>query len=453
MNVKSFAFGSLFTGIGGFDLALQASGMECLWQVERDKSCRSVLKREWNGVTLYDDVVRFRSFLEPRNAGRTSTAKPIRPNLICGGFPCQDLSVAGRRAGLAGNRSGLWFEFRRIIALLRPDWVLIENVDGLRSSNGGRDLGTILRSLGNMGYGWAYRVLDSQWFGLAQRRERVFIVGCLGSRTSAAKILFESDCLPWHPSPSRATGQRVAASLTRGTASGRGVNEPGRRREDDVNLAYCLNAKGGSGRIDGESETFVPVSSALSASGRGTERAGESRGQDVLIAHSLRAEGFDASEDGAGRGTPIIPIDMRQSSRGATMTNNRREGTTGGAPGTGIGEPGDPAFTVCGSHPQAIAFDERNVTSKTNRSRVEPGLPCHTLHADAPRVASIFGVRRLTPRECERLQGFPDDWTRWADDGSEISDSARYRMLGNAVSVPVVKWIGNRIATLQQIPK
>ena len=93
----------------------------------------------------------------------------------------------------------------------------------------------------------------------------------------------------------------------------------------------------------------------------------------------------------------------------------------------------------------AVAFDERNITSRENRSNPQPGDPCHTLHSDAPRLAASFGVRRLTPRECERLQGFPDDWTLYDANGKEISDSARYRMLGNAVAVPVARWIGERI--------
>lgn len=92
-----------------------------------------------------------------------------------------------------------------------------------------------------------------------------------------------------------------------------------------------------------------------------------------------------------------------------------------------------------------MAFDERNITSKGNRSRVEPGRECHTLHASPPSVSIKSGVRRLTPVECERLQGYPDDWTRWDDNGKEISDSARYRMIGNGVARPVIEWIGRRI--------
>lgn len=452
-------FGSLFSGCGGFDIGLERCGMTCLWQCEIDRQCQSVLARHWPNVVRYDDVRRMRAYLEAKNVSRTTT-RIVRPDWVCGGFPCQDLSVAGKRAGLAGSRSGLWFTFRRIVALLRPGGVLIENVDGLRSSNGGRDLGVILRALGDMGYGWAYRVFDSQWFGLAQRRERVFIVGCLGSRTRAAEILFEPDCLPLHPAPSREKGERVAASLTRGTASGRGVNEPGRRREDDVNLAVLGGGSGSCGWCDDtDRATFVPdvayacgtrdhkgpnsnvnqctLVEAFTNRGISTDdiaetaRAG-SHGGIPMVAYSLRGEGFDASEDGTGRSTLLV-------------------------------------------------FDERNITSKANRTRVEAGRECHTLHespptiafqtriasngrgqpkeiTDAltsceggmhagskPHIAGTFGVRRLTPRECSRLQGFPDEWNRWDADGNELSDSVRYRQMGNAVSVPVIQWIGSRI--------
>ena len=198
-------FWSLFSGVEGFGQGLGDAGMRCTLQVEIDAKCRSVLKRHWPNTERMDDVNRLRAYLEPRNARKVSR-ELVRPDGICGGFPCQDLSVAGKRAGLAGERSGLWFVFRRIIALVRPSWVCIENVPGLLSSDGGRDMGTILGSLGQLGYGWAYRVLDAQWFGIPQRRRRVFIVGCLGDWRRAGEVLFESDCLPWDSPPSREAG-------------------------------------------------------------------------------------------------------------------------------------------------------------------------------------------------------------------------------------------------------
>lgn len=153
-----------------------------------------------------------------------------------------------------------------------------------------------------------------------------------------------------------------------------------------------------------------------------------------IVAHTLRGEGFDASEDGTGRGTPLIPIDMRQASRGAKMTNNR---TDGGAPGTGIGMDGDPASTICDSHVPAVAYQQ--VASPITAGYAK-GAGVNDGKKGSPQnlLAGRMGVRRLMPIECERLQGFPDNWTHG-------SDSARYRMLGNAVAVPCAEWIGRRI--------
>lgn len=152
--------GSLFSGVGGFDLAFERAGFEIAWQCEIDRHASAVLKRHWPDVRLIGDV----HDIGPGDG-------PI--DVLVGGFPCQDLSVAGRRAGLAGERSGLFFEFARCIETLAPEWVVIENVPGLLSSNGGRDMATVVGTLGKLGYGWAYRVLDAQYDHLAQRRERV----------------------------------------------------------------------------------------------------------------------------------------------------------------------------------------------------------------------------------------------------------------------------------------
>lgn len=258
-------FISLFSGIGGFDLGLERAGMKCVAQVENDKQALAVLERHWPKVKRFDDV------------GTFQKKRGLSADLICGGFPCQDLSVAGKRAGLAGKRSGLFFEFMRIVGDFAPKWVLIENVPGLLSGCGcplcgvvaerlrkhhaawekklekdddpylparcecgeceigrelhqahsGRNLAIVLSSLVERGYGWAYRILDSQYFGLAQRRDRVFIVGHLGDARRAAEVLFESESLPWNPPPSRKAGEEVAPTFRNGTDSG--SNEHGNK--------------------------------------------------------------------------------------------------------------------------------------------------------------------------------------------------------------------------------
>lgn len=172
--------GSLFSGVEGFGLGFEQAGFEVLWQVEKEPFCLAVLKTHFPSAERFTDV---------RDVGKHNLRAV---DVVTGGFPCQDLSVAGKRAGLAGARSGLFWELTRILGELRPPWIVIENVPGLFSSNDGEDFATVIRELGNIGYGVAWRVLDSQYFGVAQRRRRVFIVGSFG-KPCPAEVLFKSE--------------------------------------------------------------------------------------------------------------------------------------------------------------------------------------------------------------------------------------------------------------------
>lgn len=368
--------GSLFSGIAGMDRGLHLAGMEIAFQVEIDPFCRRVLERHYPNVPRYGDVREV--------SGHDLKARHGTADLLCGGFPCQDLSVAGRRAGLAGKRSGLFHEFMRIAAELAPRWLLIENVPGLLSSNGGRDMGIVLGTLGELGYGWAYRVLDSQFFGVPQRRRRVFIVGCLGDARSAAAVLFEPDSCEGHPAPSRETGK---------------------------------------------------VAPTIPASGAGTSRTGaeEGRGHGVpSIAHTLRSEGFDGGEDGTGRGTPMVV-----------------DGPFPTLRGFGHGWQGqhwdDVARALTSKNTRINGDTETFVTAPPLISSQEGDKWGSNQWVDAwgePMNAPGL-VRRLTPLECEKLQGLPPDWT--AVDGDKTPDSPRYRAVGNAVTVQVAQWIGKRM--------
>lgn len=172
---------------------------------------------------------------------------------------------------------------------------------------------------------------------------------------------------------------------------------------------------------------------------------------ETFVAHTLRGDGFDASEDGTGRGTPLVavlPIDMRQASRGATMTNNRTEGSSGGAPGTGIGDWGDPSPTISTSHAPAVAFGWQNAAAQ--------GMPVDTISptldkSKHPATATATAVRRLMPVECERLQGFPDGYTAIVHRGKPAADGPRYKALGNSWAIPPVRWIGLRIAMVDAL--
>jgi DNA (cytosine-5)-methyltransferase 1 len=207
---------SLFSGIGGFDLGFQRAGIECVAVCEIDRNAQSILRRHFPKAELFDDVRKV--------CKATHERKSI--DIICGGFPCQDVSIAGKRAGLAGERSGLWFEFARVIDELEPQWVVIENVPGLLSSNGGRDFAVIIRWLAQRGYGVAWRVLDAQYFGVPQQRRRVFVIGSFGDGR-AAEILFEQEGSCGDTPPSREAEKDVAPTIG-SVSNGGGANGPGR---------------------------------------------------------------------------------------------------------------------------------------------------------------------------------------------------------------------------------
>lgn len=444
-------YGSLFSGAGGFDLGLDAAGMTCAFQCEIDKQARAVLRHHWPEVPKHADVREL--------SGRTLP----RIDLLVGGFPCQDVSVAGNRAGLAGKRTGLFYEFTRLVSELAPEWLLLENVPGLLSSGGGRDMGAVLWALGELGYGWAYRSLDAQYDGVPQRRERVFIVGRAGGR-SPVEVLFEPESVPGNPPPRRKEKEDVAGTLG-GVSPGGGfatdtdrmtfvamqchgsnVGPTGALRSGHNEgggvpfVARTLTAHGR--RQDGETESFVTaplttrpyhkgICSRIVAQEKGEKRPYADKVSDEtrLVAHTLRAEGFDAGEDGTGRGTPLVPVAFNwYASESQSM----------------------PTDAVCPPikttmQPAVFSDPRRHDENHRGGMRERPSL-----NASNNDLVLSAGVRRLTPLECERLMGWPDGHTLHGvtDDGKAVTmaDGPRYRMCGNGVVAPVATWIGKRIA-------
>ena len=178
---------SLFAGVGGFDLAMQRQGVRVVASVEIDKKCNEVLAKHFPDAKQFDDVTTVK--------GSDLIGAGFNPSrgIIAGGFPCQDVSVAGKRAGLAGARSGLFWEAARIVEEAQSEYFILENVPGLLSSNKGADFGVVIGTMADLGYSVGWRVLDAQHFGVPQRRKRVFIVGRRGTdSTSPAEILFNS---------------------------------------------------------------------------------------------------------------------------------------------------------------------------------------------------------------------------------------------------------------------
>lgn len=434
----AMTFGSLFAGIEGFGLGLERAGLRCLFQVEREPFCRKVLDLRFPTVPKFDDVC---------VVGATNLP---RVDWLVGGFPCQDVSVAGKRAGLAGERTGLFWEFLRIAVELNVKGLILENVPGLLTSDRGRDFHAVLAALAERGFRRSYRILDSRYFGVAQRRRRVFLVcGARGILDGATEVLFESSRGGWHLEKGRATGPCVAATL-RGRSHGAGVNMPGRGGEDDQNLIAGPLGGGndGIGRRSEDDPNLVAFDTTQITSrlNRNHPKAGDpchplaAGAHAPAIAFALRR---DPGGIGQGHNTNFVTANTLRASDGHYgHSSPRGDGgdnliaatlNSGGNSGGFRTEPGE--------HLIASGERARALTASMHKRHDE----------DTDTLIPAGGVRRLTPLECERLQGFPDGWTCLCGEGHrgsrfcKCSDSPRYRALGNAVTVNVAEWIGRRI--------
>jgi len=310
-------------------------------------------------------------------------------DLLVGGTPCQSFSIAGLRGGLDDDRGNLALEFLKLAQRTRPRWVVWENVPGVLSSNRGRDFGTFLGALGEIGYGFAYRVLDAQYFGVAQRRRRVFVVGYVGDWRRAASVLFERESLSGNPAPSRESREEVAGTIAARFGISRNNHEE------------CV------------AEVSPAVSTGVPFSKTGNERVE----CDALVTARMVAFG-EYSTDGSASAlkardykdaTDLVAYPLN------TMTMQGRP-SDNGRMGLGIGSETDPSPTLTKAHSHA--------------------------------VATSMAVRRLTPTECERLQGFPDGYTNIKD---KCPDGPRYKALGNSMAVPVMHWIGKRIQMVEDL--
>jgi len=385
-------FLSVCSGIEAASLAWAPLGWSAVAFSEIDAFPRAVLKHHYPNVPLHGDFTTI-------EAGDYDAV-----DLIVGGTPCQSFSVAGLRKGLADERGNLTLEFIRLAQRLRPRWIVWENVPGVLSQDGGRAFGAFLGGLAECGYGFAYRVLDAQYFGVPQRRRRVFVVGYFGDWRRAAAVLFERHSLQGHPPPSREKGEEFA-SFTPGSIGGykEGLGTI-RSSGGDIgggsemlitstgNTSHCLNA-GGMRRQDYETETLIAFNNR----------------QDPCVSN-LISNPIGSKDNGLG---VAIGVTLRGRDGGATA------------------ELGDEI-------------------SNALRASVGGG--------DKQHVMVKKYVRRLTPRECERLQGFPDNYTliplrnaKGLPNGKWSKDCPRYKALGNSMAVPVMRWIGERIAAVERI--
>ncbi len=200
---------SLFAGVGGFDLAMERNGVNVVASVEIDKNCNKVLAKHFPNTKQFNDITEVKGS-DLIGAGFTPST-----GIITGGFPCQDLSVAGKRAGLAGTRSGLFWEIARIVDETQSEYFVIENVPGLLTSNSGADFAVVLGTMADLGYSVAWRVLDAQYFNVPQRRKRVFIVGRRDPEsTSPSEILFNKTSSRRSSAPEQSAREKVTGSIT-----------------------------------------------------------------------------------------------------------------------------------------------------------------------------------------------------------------------------------------------
>ena len=462
-------YASVCDGIGAAHVAWRHLGWECAWTSEIEPFPATVVDHHFAFKNVGDMTKITEEMLDELG--------PVE--LLVGGTPCQSFSVAGLRGGLDDPRGNLALRFVQLASVLKPEWIVWENVPGVLSSGKGRDFGTFLGALGELGYGFAYRVLDAQWFGVAQRRRRVFVVAHAGDWRRAAAVLFERESVFGNPPSRGKAGKGITRATTASlTSIGRGVERCGESRgQDDVVLAAPQ-------AVDFQNCAMIGSKcGSLQASGMQKQ----SRGFGVIAFHPTQdpISSTDGSTHAIACGSKggcctlavAAPIDLRQTSRGDKETNRRATGS-GGPPGHGIGHAGDPAYTVS-ERGQAVAFDTYNQsfsdvthTLRNPNGTFGDAVPAvafdaynqacaevtHTLRKgrsatgdEIPQALVGMVVRRLTPRECERLQGFPDDYTLVTYRNKPAADGPRYKALGNSMAVPVMRWIGERIAMVSQL--
>jgi DNA (cytosine-5)-methyltransferase 1 len=387
---------------------------------EIEKFPSQVLAHHYPTVTNFGDMTKYKEWKLDDSIG-----------LLVGGTPCQSFSVAGLRKGLDDPRGNLALTYLGILDKFRPKWCVWENVPGVLSSGGGRDFGAFLGALGELGYGFAYRVLDAQNFGVAQRRRRVFVVGCLGDWKPAAEV-FEPESLSGNTKPSRTQRESVTGYVE---------SSFGQYREDVI--AGTTKASGGV--LGGGSETFIayewhnqdsrikPVEIAATLNCNAGGREGHlvqsvAFGWQNSASQSMSVDTISPTLDKSK--TPAVFCDTYngtiQGDVAATMTADMAGPTHSG-----------PKVMVQNPIPEYYAhqYCQDRVYSTEG---ITPALNCSQAH----KFRFDMAVRRLTPVECERLQGFPDGYTNIKEN---CPDGGRYKALGNSMAVPVMRWIGERI--------
>jgi DNA (cytosine-5)-methyltransferase 1 len=490
----TLTFGSLFAGVGGFDMGFERAGWDCKFQVEWDKNCRTILDKHWPDVEKWGDVCNVNGrFLPPVDC-------------IIFGSPCQDLSVAGKRAGLEGERSGLFHEAVRIIKEMRdatngtfPRWTVWENVAGALSSNNGRDFGTVINEMAKAGaHLQEYALLDAQHFGIPQRRRRVFLISCFDPATS----------------------DRCPDPLLPVTESLRGDTKKGKPKGKSVTSQVAESVRGDGGILGSEIVGSLNTSDAKMISNQYVNEnkcvvepmlLDGTRVNDVRV-YEPPVQTLKERMGTGGNNVPMLAFDTQFGSN-ANVTEDvaptlkaSQQSPSVAYPiqdgreiekhqnGFGVASDGEPSYTLDQTGAQAVAYSVRedakaNTFSATELdhanalSALRPSPQSH--HAQmfiaeqvsfydgynqklddsgihrslrigrdssdfvAQPAEPVMAVRRLTPLECERLMGWPDDHTRWKADGTEQADTHRYKQCGNGVASPVAEWVAQQIRKVE----
>ena len=462
-------FLSLFSGIEAASAAWAPLGWECAGVAEIDPFACAVLAHRHPHVPNLGDISKVTEM---------QVAALGHIDLVVFGSPCQDLSCAGKQKGLSGERSGLFFPAIDIISWCRiwcgTRFALWENVPGAFSSSAGRDFAAVVGALAGLAgtsvppKGWGtegcavgteamveWSTLDAQWFGVAQRRRRVFALADFGDWTRRQPILLEPQGLRGDSAPRREAGQTAPTIPARSTAGG------GLGTDFDCDGGTSCVATGQAG-----AEIGADMAPTLNCNH-----------EAPYVAHTLRGEGFDASEDGTGRGTPLVPV-----AYGIRTANTSSNGwgiqeecthTLDCAQGVAVAQPvafhptQDPISSTDGSTHAlgcgSIGVQARVAVAVALRGReggataelgdeVQNCLRASSGGGDKPHVLTAMRIRRITPLEAERLMGFPDNYTAipWrGKPADQCPDGPRYRALGNSWAVNCARWIGERIEAVE----
>ena len=417
---------SVCSGIEAATVAWHHMGWKPVGFSEIEKFPSQVLAHHYPQVTNFGDMTKYKEWKLDASIG-----------LLVGGTPCQSFSVAGLRKGLDDPRGNLALTYVGILDKFRPKWCVWENVPGVLSSGGGRDFGSFLGALGELGYGWAYRVLDAQNFGVAQRRRRVFVVGCLGGWESAAKVLFESESLSGNIAKGKSSWKETttAAGISTQLCGPLTARDYKGISSDDCNerymkmvatpkIANCLETTANDySRADGFNMIAYEWHNQ------------DSRIKPIEIAATLNC-------NAGGREGHLIqtvyenhPSDSRVKEMGETCQTVTSTWGSGG---------GNIPFVQ-----KTYALQGAGSTSQNANGNGYKEEQSYTLNVtDVHGVATNMAVRRLTEVECERLQGFPDNYTNIKEN---CPSGARYKALGNSMAVPVMRWIGERINNYERL--